>query len=39
MVKVEAVRPSETSVSYHNTTRRHNPKGLECGSFVSYLMR
>jgi len=25
---MEAVRSSETSVSYHNTTRRHNPEDL-----------
>jgi hypothetical protein len=28
--KMEAARPSETSVSYRNTTRRHNPEDLDC---------
>jgi hypothetical protein len=28
-VKTEAVRSSETSVSYRNTTRRHNPDDLD----------
>jgi len=26
---MEAARTSETSVSYHNTTRRHNPEDLD----------
>jgi len=26
---MDAARASETSVSYHNTTRRHNPENLD----------
>jgi len=26
---MEAARTSETSVSYHNATRRHNPEDLD----------
>jgi hypothetical protein len=28
-MKVQSARPSETSVSYRNTTRRHNPKDAD----------
>jgi hypothetical protein len=28
-VKMEAAISSETSVSYHNSTRRHNPEDLD----------
>jgi hypothetical protein len=35
-LKIEAAWPSETSVSYNNTTQRHNPEDLEfCKHFSS----
>jgi len=29
VLDIHAVSTSETSVSYHNTTRRHNPEDLD----------
>jgi hypothetical protein len=38
ILEVEADWTSETSVSNHNTPRRHNPQDLEyCKSIVSFI--
>jgi hypothetical protein len=35
---METARSSETSVSYHITTRRHNPEGYDLTEYSSYIL-